>query len=251
MRAAFDFSIVLAVDEKSLTNRAATVFIVVAGSRYRNVEMGGNGMPSTNTGHAPVTAALIAWQETGEEQWLESLVATTTVELEHVAAVSLRKHGIHDRSAVDDALSLVFDHLRRLRGAAPGEHAVARFDAARTFDAMRGDPGRAYLAWLVRERSLDVARQRRRLAKHCRPLSDPAVSRLRAIDSRGSGEDDHERWARFHEAVERLEPRLRTVVQMLLAGKSQAVIAHVLDVCEGTVSRLRTRAIAELRRMME
>ena len=207
-------------------------------------------MPTTNAGRVTVTAALIAWQETGEELWLESLVATTLAELEHAAAASLRRHGVHDRSAVDDALSLVFDHLRRLRGAAPGEHPVARFDAARLTGGMRGDPGRAYLAWLVRERSLDVARQRRRLAKHWRPLSDQAVARLRSIDSRASGEDDHERGARFHEAIERLEPRLRTVVEMLLAGKSQAVIAHVLDVCEGTVSRLRARAIAELRRMM-
>lgn len=37
---------------------------------------------------------------------------------------------------------------------------------------------------------------------------------------------------------------------MLLAGKSQAAIAHVLEVCEGTVSRLRGRAIAELKRLM-
>jgi DNA-directed RNA polymerase specialized sigma subunit len=41
------------------------------------------------------------------------------------------------------------------------------------------------------------------------------------------------------------------VVELLLAGKNQALIAHVLDVCEGTVSRLRTRAIAELRQIME
>ncbi len=208
-------------------------------------------MPSTTNRRAEVAAALIAWQETGDERWLESLVATTIAELERVALSALRRHGVHDRSAVDDALSLVFDHLRRLRGTAPGEHAVARFDAARPLDGTRGDPGRAYLAWLVRERSLDVARQRRRLAKHWRPLSDQDGFRLRSIDSRAGGEDDHERRTRFHEAVERLEPRLRTVVQMLLEGKSQAVIAHVLDVSEGTVSRLRARAIAELRRMMD
>ena len=47
-----------------------------------------------------------------------------------------------------------------------------------------------------------------------------------------------------------LEPRLRTVVELLLEGKSQVVIAHVLVVCEGTVSRLRTRAIAELKRLL-
>ena len=251
MRAAFDFSIVLVVDEKSLTNRAAAVLIVVAGSRFRDVKMGGNGVPSTTNRRADVAAALIAWQETGDERWLESLVATTLAEFVHVAALSLRAYGVHDRSAVDDALALVFDHLRRLRGTAPGEHAVARFNTARRQGTTPGDPGRAYLAWLVRERSLDVARQRRRLAKRWLSLSDHAMSRLRAVDAHDGCEDDHEREARFDATLQRLEPRLRTVVQMLLEGKSQAVIAHVLEVSEGTVSRLRGRAIAALQALLE
>ena len=208
-------------------------------------------MPTTNAGTADVTGALVAWQETGDVRWLESLVATTQAELAYVATVSLRRYGVHDRSAVDDSLALVFDHLRRLRAAAPGEQAVARFDATRPSGTTRADPGRAYLAWLVRERSLDVVRQRRRLAKHRRRLSETAMSHRSCLDSHVGWEDDHERRARFHAGVAQLDPRLRTVVEMLLAGKSQAVIAHVLDVCEGTVSRLRTRAIAELRSMME
>jgi RNA polymerase sigma factor (sigma-70 family) len=251
LRAVFGIFIVRAGDENSLTNRACAALIVVCGSRVRDHEMGGNGMPTTNTGQADVAAAIVAWQETGDDRRLEFLVATTMAELGHVAAVSLRKHGIHDRSAVDDALALVFDHLRRLPGPAPGEHTVARFDAARPQGTTRGDPGRAYLAWLVRERSLDVARQRRRLAKRWLSLSEHAMSRLRFVDAHDGYEDSHEREARFDAALQRLEPRLRTVVQMLLAGKSQAAIAHVLDVCDGTVSRMRTRAIAELRRMME
>jgi len=208
-------------------------------------------MPTTNEGTSDVTGVIVAWQETGDECWLASLVATTMAELEHVAVVALRKHGIHDRSAVDDALALVFDHLRRLRGPALGEQAVARFDAARPQGTTRGDPGRAYLAWLVRERSLDVARQRRRLAKRRLSLSDHAMSRLRVVDAHDDWEDDHEREARFDAALQWLDPRLRTVVEMLLAGKSQAAIAHVLDVCEGTVSRMRTRAIAELKQMIQ
>ena len=35
-----------------------------------------------------------------------------------------------------------------------------------------------------------------------------------------------------------------------LEGKSQAAVSHVLDVCEGTVSRLRMRAIAMLRDLL-
>ena len=38
---------------------------------------------------------------------------------------------------------------------------------------------------------------------------------------------------------------------MLLDGKSQTVIAHVLGVCEGTVSRVRSRAVAKLRGLMD
>ena len=53
--------------------------------------------------------------------------------------------------------------------------------------------------------------------------------------------------ASLHQELERLEPRLRTVIAMLLEGKSQVTIAHALGVCEGTVSRLRVRAIDQLR----
>ena len=196
------------------------------------------------------THALVAWQETGEERSLEFLVATTFAELRHLAVVSLRRHGVADPSAVDDTLSLVFDHLRRLRGTAPGERAVARFDAARTSGDGRGDVGRAYLGWLVRERSLDVARQRRRRVNRALPLSEHTIREWLSTDPSDPGEKDLERRIRVHAAVAQLEPRLRAVVEMLLAGKSQAVIAHVLDVCEGTVSRLRTRAIAELRELL-
>ena len=53
------------------------------------------------------------------------------------------------------------------------------------------------------------------------------------------------RWAR------RSDWRQRLVVELLLEGKSQALIAHVLGVNEGTVSRLRARAIASLRRILD
>jgi DNA-directed RNA polymerase specialized sigma subunit len=39
-------------------------------------------------------------------------------------------------------------------------------------------------------------------------------------------------------------------VELLLEGKNQARIAHVLGVCEGTVSRLRARAIASLQSLV-
>ena len=55
---------------------------------------------------------------------------------------------------------------------------------------------------------------------------------------------------RLHDAIPHLPPRERLVMELLLEGKNQATVAHVLDVCEGTVSRLRMRAIAMLRDLM-
>ena len=84
------------------------------------------------------------------------------------------------------------------------------------------------------------------------PLSHLKV-RLRGGREDEPGDDEEGRLTevciRLHEAIKKLEPRLRTVIDMLLDGKSQAVIAHVLNICEGTVSRLRCRAIEELQRL--
>lgn len=208
-------------------------------------------MPPTEQRSGNVTRALVAWQDNGDELALESLIAATCAELKRLAAVWLRRQGVADRTAVDDTLSLVFDHLRRLRGAVPGERPVAPFDAARISCGRHLDAGTAYLAWLVRERALDVARHRRRRANHVRSISAGMIPAKRWADPPDIQEDDDDARARFHTAVARLEPRLRTVVDLLLEDRTQAVIAHVLGVCEGTVSRLRARAIAELRRMMD
>ena len=56
---------------------------------------------------------------------------------------------------------------------------------------------------------------------------------------------------RLHDAIQFLEPRERTVIEMLLDGKPQVVIAHAIDVSEGTVSRLRSKALAALRLLLE
>jgi len=208
-------------------------------------------MPSTE--HVPgcVTTALVAWQETGDERALESLIAAASAEVERLAALRLRRCGVVDQSAVDDTLSLVFDHLRRLRGTAPGERAVAACNATRPAGGRHGDAGKAYLTWLVRNRALDVARRRQRWTKRRESLTREAVLRTRWFIPHDARDEEDDRRARFHAAVARLEPRLHTVVELLLEGKSQAVIAHTLDVCEGTVSRLRARAIAALKRLMD
>ena len=206
--------------------------------------------------HDEVALALLAWQETANEACLERLVSATTPQLAKVARRVLKRHHVDDWSAVDDILALVLDHLWRLPVATTHERPVARFDATRTPRGGNGDPGVAYLTWLVQERALDVVRKRRRQAARETRLAERGTAGdccdgAPWRDSSSCGEIEADRTTRLRAAIGRLEPRLRTVVELLLEGKSQAVIAHALDVCEGTVSRLRSRAVAELRRMTE
>jgi RNA polymerase sigma factor (sigma-70 family) len=211
-------------------------------------------MPSPHAVPHDIADALQAWQESGDDAWLGHVIVATLPRLEHAARSVLRRLHISDWSAVDDTLSLVFDHLRRLPATTPGEHAVRRFETGRGTRHGSGDPGLAYLVWLAHERAFDVARQRKRQATrrmrfmnlgHVPHVDDTGIDALTNAD-----EVESDVTARMHDALKRLEPRLCTVVELLLDGKSQAVIAHVLGVCEGTVSRLRTRAIAELKRLL-
>ena len=216
--------------------------------------MGSKGMPSPHTVSHDIADALQAWQESGDDAWLEHVIAHSLPRLEHAARSVLRRLHVSDWSAVDDTLSLVFDHLRRLPATAPDERTVARFEHRRDAGRSGGDPGLAYLVWLAHERACDVARQRKRQAT--RRMRFMNLGHVPHVD--GTGIDAHTHadevasdvTTRLPDAVALLEPRLRTVVELLLEGKSQAVIAHVLGVCEGTVSRLRTRAIAELKRLL-
>jgi RNA polymerase sigma factor (sigma-70 family) len=216
--------------------------------------MPGNGMPCSPVASHDIANALLAWQKSGDEVWLEHVIVATLPRLEHAARSVLRRLHISDWSAVDDALSLVLDHLRRLPATTPNERTVARFENRCDTGRGVGDPGLAYLVWLAHERAFDVARQRKRQAT--RRMRFKNLGHVPYVDDTGidthtnADEVESDATARMHDALKRLEPRLCTVVELLLDGKSQAVIAHVLGVCEGTVSRLRARAIAELKRLM-
>lgn len=192
---------------------------------------------------------LDGWQETGDPDRLAALVVAVRPAVEAVAGRVLRSRRIMDRSKVDDVVSLVLDHLRRLPRGLEGERAVAMFRG----DEPGTDRGGAYIRLLARNRALDVARSNRRDRRHCRPFSavgDDVWHSLmgrRVLDQHAAEADTRDRFAA---AIDRLEPELRPVVELLLAGKSQAVIAHVLGVCEGTVSRVRRRAVEKLRALM-
>jgi RNA polymerase sigma factor (sigma-70 family) len=214
--------------------------------------------PLTDLERSPtIESLLLEWQSSGDEQCLEDLVRMITPLLERVAARTLQRLGIRDRSAIDDTTALVFDHLRRLPRQALGERHVTPFagDQPR-YRREPGDSGAAYLHRLTHDRAIDVVRARRRRARHATPLSEFgdtahfSVYRWTEVDTANDMAAADADCASLHQELERLEPRLRTVIAMLLEGKSQVTIAHALGVCEGTVSRLRVRAIDELRRAM-
>jgi RNA polymerase sigma factor (sigma-70 family) len=195
---------------------------------------------------------MIAWQETGSHDALESLVRTVLPELERVIAGTLAERGIRDPAAVDEAWSLVLDHLRRLAGAESEDRRVTRFTPARVSTVAK-DPGWGYLRRLARSRARDVARRRRRgRSVAFSQLGRHDEQRLAAIltNEAPAGEAILPVGDRIRQAADSLEPRLRLLVELLLDGKSQAVIAHVLGRSEGTVSRLRRRAIAALRQIL-
>jgi RNA polymerase sigma factor (sigma-70 family) len=201
---------------------------------------------SGDAGVASIGRLLDGWQATADPETLAVLVVAVRPMVEAVASRVLRSLRIADRSAVDDVVSLVLDHLRRLPRGLEGERPVAIF---------RGDePGTAFIRILARNRALDVARSRGRRARRSVPFSAAiddvreALVTRRAAAALVAEAETHDRLAA---AIDRLEPQLRTVVQMLLDGKSQVVIAHVLGVCEGTVSRVRSRALAKLRALLE
>lgn len=197
---------------------------------------------------------LRVWQETGDDDSFSRLVSIARPIAIRIGAAELRRHGIRDPSAIDDVLSRVLDHLRRLPRFTPGRPVAAY----RQPDSPGVDDGHRYLAWLARRRALDVIRSWRRQSRSMPCFSSIMVEADRERLERGAATPDpndapacEEQAAMFHAALAGLSPRLRAVIELLLEGKTQAVVAHVLEVSEGTVSRLRHRAIAELRRALE
>ena len=209
---------------------------------------------------SPIESHLLDWQTTGDPDCLALLLNTTLSLAEQTAHSTLQRLGIHDPSAIDETISLLLDHLRRLPKSATNERAVASF-VPRDGDRRGAGPidsGWAYIIWLTRERAADVARVLRRRSRHTTVFSlldTRMASRLQECTASpdASSDDMHSQadlCLRLQDAIPHLPPRERLVVELLLEGKNQATVAHVLDVCEGTVSRLRMRAIATLRDLM-
>lgn len=219
----------------------------MASMRRQDAVIRAEACPASGGRQATVAELLSEWQETGRHEVFESLVATVRPRLMRFVAATLIVQGIRDPAAADDALSLVLDHLRRLAGTGEDDRQVGRFQPSRSKGA-RDDAGWGYLRQLARGRACDVARDRRRqspvlsqLEGHGRELVEQAIA------GAGGGVTLSDR---LRAAARSLEPRQRLLVELLLEGKSQAVIAHVLEVSEGTVSRLRARTLESLRRIL-
>jgi RNA polymerase sigma factor (sigma-70 family) len=212
-----------------------------------------------HTGHKDVSDLLLVWQANGAEHCFEELLDAIREIIEGVARRVLHHHHIDDPAAIDDAVSLVFDHLRRLSPHARAGRLVSPFRPRN--DNGASDSGVAYVTWLATERARDVARGSRVRARRAKPFSQldnaarHSLNRFASLTppadrgfSGGDTDADGDRAARLAEALQRIDPPLAHVITLLLEGKTQAAIAADLGVCEGTVSRMRTRAIIQLRR---
>jgi len=227
---------------------------------------------------APVASLLERWQRRHDPDDFTQLVAVVRGPVEWLVGRTLRRAGIRDPGACDEAVGLVFERLFSLgRDATCGHrvmfegtrvHAGSRTADVRQADGTSGvqsdaamrsqataaledrgesvDVGWAFVRCIARSRARDVARARRR--------RDGLIAGYAALVARDRGEaiDDRDDTdaARLRSAIESLDERSRQVVGLLLDGKSQTVIAHLLGVSEGTVSRVRARAIATLRNVL-
>jgi len=201
-----------------------------------------------------VSLLVLRWQTTGAKTVFEAIVAQVRPHAERVAERVLRRQGLRDPTAVDDAVSLVLDHLRRLSDSEGQERTVAKFVPVSPSPG-RGsprDPGRAFISCLTTDRARDVARTRRR--QRSVPFSqlgpEAALEFERRLAAPAPSLGSPPPIDRVRAAAAELEPRQQRLVELLLEGKSQVVIAHVLGVSAGTVSRQRERVIAALQALL-
>lgn len=192
-------------------------------------------------GQDGVAALLTRWQADHDADDFRALVAIVHEPLERMAARTLRERGIRDPGACDDVVALVLERLFRL-GARAGARPLQAFDHGRGERGATVDRGWAFVRCIARSRAHDLARSLRR---RDRLAAGYAAAPRDVTPQEPAAEAADVRLLRL--AVASLDGRSRKVVELLLEGKSQAVVAHLLGVCEGTVSRIRAKAILQLR----
>lgn len=203
---------------------------------------------------APVAELLSRWQATGDHDTFGALYQAIYPTVMSMARAELRRHGCLSPASVDEVLSLVLEHVRRLHAASPTERSVAVFAARQS---AQGDPGERYVVWLTRARSRDVLRRDRRRSRRLVTFSalrqgrDVSTSRANGFTTAESAtsvaDGDPSRLRIVRLALEGLDAQSRQVVEWTLAGRPRHEIAQALGVCAGTVCRRLQRSIERLR----
>ena len=201
---------------------------------------------------------LLIFQEQGCHDAFEQFVTTAQPLIESVAKATLRTRNVDAGNLVDDTLSAVLNHLRRLHAHALRQNTEqpASDQPVQAFTSQpdKPDAGRQYLIWLTQRRAADVARREHRWRRQ-QSFTETTVSQLDDAIARQSFADQHahtdhrqqqEQLTWLQSAFEQLEESEQLLIAMVLEGKTLAVIAHVLDCSEGTASRRRQRIETKL-----
>ena len=201
---------------------------------------------------------LLIFQDQGCHEAFEKLLTAAKPIIESAAKATLRTRNVDAGNLVDDTLSAVLNHLRRLPAHALRQNTEqpASDQAVQAFTPQpdKPDAGRQYLIWLTQRRAADVARREHRWRRQ-QSFTETTVSQLDDAIARQSFTDQHahtdhrqqqEQLTWLQSAFEQLEESEQLLMAMVLEGKTLAVIAHVLDCSEGTASRRRQRIETKL-----
>jgi RNA polymerase sigma factor (sigma-70 family) len=190
-----------------------------------------------------LSASLLRWQSASPNSSFEAISERAAIIAGDVAGAVLRKRGIRDPMAKDEAVSLVLTHLWRLR---ENRGKVTPFRISRG-----GNSAEAYIRWLTIRRSMDVARRLRRRSVKEVPLTEAKDMAVAGSQADGVCVARQELLERFHTLVGLLDRRSQGVMRRLVDGASQKEIAYELGVCEGTVSRIRAKAVQQMSKFAE
>lgn len=198
---------------------------------------------------ASLTELILEWQALGEPEGLSLLVKSAQPVIERTATQWLKRHHMFTPARVDEILSVVLDHLRRLHVEPGSDQAVTSFTPEPDGN---DEAGLRYIRWLTKRRTQDLIRtERRRLRRH--PTLTEARVATESLAAVRQGRDAATRQESvdgLHQAMQSLSQRDRDVIEGLLKGQSQSQIAAVLGVSEGTVSRHKKDALTRLKNML-
>ena len=181
---------------------------------------------------------LQAWQAGGTPDDFHQLWTGIQSMVESTVRKTLCRQGIRDPSAADEAISLVMGHLLRLPSGG-----VATFDGNQT--------ATGYLFWLSSRRCRDVTRSLRRRREVSLSEVETRIAEPLVESHFDCGEDRHGGMINsLHDAIKALDERSRLVIERYLASEPQIVTAKFLGISEGTVTRVRQRAIQRLRELL-